>query len=86
MDMREEVERITSLIEKSYEEVVEQLKCMDVPDLHAYLMERLTGAKHYAEELAEYVGEAEAKRILYEKFETAFKKLCEKKFPLETRS
>jgi len=49
-------------------------------------MERLTGAKHYAEELAEYVGEAEAKKILYEKFDTAFKKLSEQKFSLEARS
>jgi hypothetical protein len=73
--MNEEVERLTRLIETAYEEVAQQLKHIEVDDLHDYLMVRFRSAKHHTALLTEYVGEQEAKRICFEKFDTAFKKI-----------
>ena len=73
--MNEEAARLTQLIETAYEEVAQQLKHISVEDLHVYIMERFKSAKHHTALLIEHVGEQEARRICFEKFDTAFKKI-----------
>jgi hypothetical protein len=74
--MNEEAERLTQIIETAYEEFAQQLKNpWGVEDLHVYIMERINRAKQYTALLIKHVGEQEAKRICFEKFDTAFKKI-----------
>jgi len=73
--MNEEAESLTQIIETAYEEVAQQLKHICVEDLHVYIMERFRSAKHHTALLIEHVGEQEARRICFEKFDTAFKKI-----------